>query len=1312
MAPALNEPLHADPTPLRKAPSLPPFRAEAHAAAKARWGVRRDAAGVEEMSSAVAPTDAGTPDAMRDEEMDGHRETTAARRHPSMQKQQQHGVQGPDSPGSPAGDSEEPLDAASKRETFSRLLTPVTDATAAAAAAAAPLAAKPTADDANADGVEGNKSPNKQLTPFFEEAVTQQQMADLHQQQQHQQKEISEGGQLPTSAESSEMGSSPVTPFAGPDPLSGDAPLSPRLTGSYGRGEVHGVPASAVSFLLSVRQQLEEQAARLQDEEQQGLPQQQDEEGEKTQELLQQKGASKGCDAKEEAMLEQRATEPDLQQNEQQKQNEQQQQHEHPRTPASSEVSRCLQQEEQQHEGTSPAAAISTEDADAGRSDAAPPIPRNSCSSNDGGGSPSSPAVAGAPIEGLLSKPVTDREDAGRCISGNSSLTCSSATSPEDEAAAANDAKGNSSSTSSSLPQHPQWRMQWRALDALTSKLLQGLPRALTAVADGDEIPIGAAATTAGEAATAETPTALESTQIIENREEVPKATPAAAETPPALPCVSWVEYREERLRGEHLLDTNKQKEGPTHDDQDVDAHINDAGGEEVEILQLLQQRLHQRALAHATAAAEQLLLHPAKSRNEWAETCAKTQQLLQGQLQQELEPLVSQTVRGLQQLEEALEGAASRIERAAEAKRRRLMEEPWERGFIALAEKRHVALQRAASEVDNGAVALGRFLEEETQLTEEIEAADAEIQRFADTSGDLLLLADIRHKESVVRAFERLSGMRVQRVSATGLVAELAWPRSFPAAAALRASAASPSPETDEGGGLLQRLSAAGDVPVPPTRITISWSTEKTQQLPQQHQPQGASLPEKQLRRLHAKPSAGPPPTAPTPPLAACTEAATPVRQRVTILRPFLPAGSGTCDSAVCTPLLARSRGGALAAAPSTTAGAPAVTSAPTGPALQQHQQQRVLEGATGHRFLPITSCKLQSRFPVLRAAADAATKSGRTQAEALPPHRRWLYSVEMLRYLLLGAVQRSLQQMLLRQGETQGTASSPPTVAADGPSCLRRAVAAASGTEGIRRSSESGSLSSGYSGSSNTPPAACEQRAVKAPPFPDLSTVRALLLHAHAAAGRVALLHDQLLLLLRSFRSITSVDFEEKADAASLPLLVFKTAMAPCNDELPVLQLRLDIDLNEALSEGSLLLAVAGLRVCCLSAADDSCSDGQAAYSALRRAIESRLEAMWDAEKQQLSSEKFSRIFSDEGLVECLYTACEECGYTRSIEDWRLRLHEETPAPEENASSPNVPWGAAEAAALDRWVTLVQETGFVPHFPQEAASTARNGL
>lgn len=55
---------------------------------------------------------------------------------------------------------------------------------------------------------------------------------------------------------------------------------------------------------------------------------------------------------------------------------------------------------------------------------------------------------------------------------------------------------------------------------------------------------------------------------------------------------------------------------------------------------------------------------------------------------------------------------------------------------------------------------------------------------------------------------------------------------------------------------------------------------------------------------------------------------------------------------------------------------------------------------------------------------------------------------------------------------------------------------------------------------------------------------------------------------------------------------------------------------------------------------------------------------------------------------------------------------MHEEKLAAEEDASSRDAPWGAAEAAALGRWVALLQETGFVRPLPQQAASSVTDGV
>lgn len=75
-----------------------------------------------------------------------------------------------------------------------------------------------------------------------------------------------------------------------------------------------------------------------------------------------------------------------------------------------------------------------------------------------------------------------------------------------------------------------------------------------------------------------------------------------------------------------------------------------------------------------------------------------------------------------------------------------------------------------------------------------------------------------------------------------------------------------------------------------------------------------------------------------------------------------------------------------------------------------------------------------------------------------------------------------------------------------------------------------------------------------------------------------------------------------------------------SPCRylrDQLAILRLSgvfwLQINLSEALSRGSLLLAVESVDVKCLSAVDDLCSDGQRVCRALHGTIQSRLKALW---------------------------------------------------------------------------------------------------
>lgn len=277
-----------------------------------------------------------------------------------------------------------------------------------------------------------------------------------------------------------------------------------------------------------------------------------------------------------------------------------------------------------------------------------------------------------------------------------------------------------------------------------------------------------------------------------------------------------------------------------------------------------------------------------------------------------------------------------------------------------------------------------------------------------------LQLLADIRHKESIVEAFGRLSGVRIHRVSTTGLVAELAWPRSLPSVAALQLAAGTCGTDAvaqrECSSSPFHGPCASADYPVASTRIAISWdrqAAEPAQMLKRsQPAPQLASVPTKAAAKRASQ----------IP--AAATDSSTPLRQRVQIMRPCFPPGGPFSDFAVCTPLLAPRRGRAQdagAAVPDAVCPAPGASAAcQTGVASRRHQADAVQGTVSEPRFLPITSCKLQSRFPVLRAAAAAATATGAANGDALPPHKRWMFTVDLLRYFLLGAVQRSLQQML----------------------------------------------------------------------------------------------------------------------------------------------------------------------------------------------------------------------------------------------------------------------------------------------------------
>ncbi|CDJ49828.1 hypothetical protein, conserved [Eimeria brunetti] len=1270
VAPTLSEPLCADPTPLRKAPARPPTGPEARSAAAARRarvacvGASPVITSIDSPAAAGAIVDASattgaeemTPQRISEDEANNHREQAAAGRHLPLQQQQEHGQAPMRTLNEYTGVTPE-----SGLGVQHENLTGTEDVDACSSAAVS--AAAPGLVVVQTDATGGHSNPLAQAGYSGQQS---------EKQQQQQQQNVSDEAEL-ASVDGSETSSTPVTPFAGPDPLSGDAPFSPRLAVPSGRGGSRIVSTSAMSFLLSVRHQLEAEAAVQQDrqpqQQEQGQRQlEQQEEGSPSHDLHEPSLGREGCEAteKDSQADQQKQQQGQLEQQEQQQvgAKEQQRLEEATFNPPGSHEQRQevegvripgLSQVAAEGEGDDAVAGVAVSDAAA----AATSSRQSSGAQSEASDSQAAPFTHACRNSDPRS---ADLRSTNSCISSSSEHFRGGVT--------ASPKAGNSSSS------NPPWRTQWKELDALTSRLLQGLPRALTVIAEEEgNLP---AAVREPEAVLAVAPSAPETKEA--------GTTELSGEVETAISHLSWVDYREERLR--ELCEKGRPDIGAQCEDID-NSGVQEGNEEFSEVQQVLKHRLMKRSFGVASATAEELLMQPAKTRSEWKEVCARTEESLQQQLRHQIEPLAQHMTRDLQQLEEVLEATASRAEGAAEAKRLRLSRESWESGFIALAEQRHVGLQAAAGNVDARAASLGHMLEQETQLAEEIAAMKAEIRGFENTSDDLRLLADIRHKESIVKAFERLSGVRIQRVSTTGLVAELAWPRSRPAAAALQIpvdtcarDAVPPRASISKPFG---RLHGTADYPAASTRITISWSREETQQTDMRRRTLPVRVPVSVTTNAAAAAEA-----------AAANEPATPTRQRVQILKPCLPPGGLPTDSAVCTPLLAPRRGRAYGSDKAAPAGAAAPTAADaaasnSGIVLQWNQPQP-LPAATGEpRSLPITSCKLQSRFPVLRAVAAVAasgTADGAANAEALPPHRRWMFTVDQLRYFLLGAVQRSLQQILLRQGSRHGVCEGlrgAPTARES--FCDTRETGAARvshlpsvGMRGLSGSDDISSRSPTESGSSSSEVEAAEGRhpAVGTPPFPDLSTVRALLLHAHAAAGRAALLHDQLLLLLHAFTSVTSVDC--------------KLSQLNCATETA------SIDLSEALTRGSLLLAVEAVEVKCLSALDDMCTDGQEACKALHSALMARLEVLWDSEKQTLSSECCIKAFSDEGLVECLYSACDECGYSRAIEDWR-RDHGASTQADDFAYLAS--WGSAEAGALERWTSLLEDAGIAARVP-----------
>ena len=531
VAPALSEPLHADPTPLRKAPLRPPSGPEARSAAAAAARARSSclgaspfaatsglpaeaaAAGAVEDPSTTAAAEK-TPQQISDEEVDFFRLQAASARRLSVE-QQQHG-QGPlrtsdedtgIAPGCGSGMHQENLTYTGELDRCGS--TAVPSATSGLAAV-----------ETHTDG--GRSNPQSQAASCGE----------LLEKPQDQQQQTVNGEREQDSPDASETSSTPVTPFAGPDPLSGDAPLSPRLEVPSSRGMSRIVTTSAMSFLLSVRHQLEAEAAVQQDR-QQDQRQLEHPGGDASSHDLHEPGLCKeGGEATEEDSQAVQQHQQQQQQLEQQKQ--QQLNAEEPQKQldeaAVSPSSNHQQQQEVDSEQTpgEPHSVAEAEGDDALAAAAASAMAGAATSSRRSSGAPSeTPYSEASPFKYSSRNSHSRSADLG---STSSRSSCTSVLVSSGKTISANE--GNSTSS------NPPWRAQWRALDALTNRLLQGLPRALTVIAEGEG---GSPAAREPEAAIAVAPSAPETREA--------GAAELYGETEPVFPRISWVDYREERLR-------------------------------------------------------------------------------------------------------------------------------------------------------------------------------------------------------------------------------------------------------------------------------------------------------------------------------------------------------------------------------------------------------------------------------------------------------------------------------------------------------------------------------------------------------------------------------------------------------------------------------------------------------------------------------------------------------------------------------------------------------------------------------------------
>ncbi|PFH31372.1 hypothetical protein BESB_028070 [Besnoitia besnoiti] len=214
--------------------------------------------------------------------------------------------------------------------------------------------------------------------------------------------------------------------------------------------------------------------------------------------------------------------------------------------------------------------------------------------------------------------------------------------------------------------------------------------------------------------------------------------------------------------------------------------------------------------------------------------------------------------------------------------------------------------------------------------------------------------------------------------------------------------------------------------------------------------------------------------------------------------------------------------------------------------------------------------------------------------------------------------------------------------------------------------------SLPAGCGGLSASAPSSLAKQKQSSPRFfPDMWSVRTLLLHAHTAVGRLALLHDQLLLFLRRFRTLTELSYsfesrgsdssasaatedqaksQQTRDNENVALVTVRTALTPLHVELPSLRLSIEIDLNEAIHQGSLLLGVRDVRVDPIDEEDRAFPDTGRAAGALLQRLQDSLNSLWTVDGT-LSSEGAAAAFKDEIFLQWILHAAIECGYDRTL-------------------------------------------------------------